>query len=62
MGEPIVKLVVDVPPEIKEKAKRIAHRREISLKELIVQLIKDVPESHKKQKVEKAGFTAIKRK
>lgn len=44
MGIPTVKLVADVTPEVKEKLRRIAQKRGISIKDLIIQLVDDLPE------------------
>jgi len=50
MGEPIVKLILDLPPQIKEKIRRVAQKKGTSMKELIVKLIKDMPESEEKSR------------
>lgn len=50
VSKPVVKLVADIPPEIKAKAIRIAQQREISVKQLIVQLIKDIHEEGETKK------------
>ena len=50
MAIPTVKLVADVPVEIKEKIKRVARRKGMSVKELLVQFIVELPESRRKRK------------
>ena len=47
MGLPVVKLVADVPEKIKKKAQRIAQKKGISLKQLIIQLIENIHEGKK---------------
>jgi hypothetical protein len=53
MIKPVVKIVADVPPEIKEKAEKIALQRGLSVKQLLVQLIQDIPEEGQPKKSSK---------
>lgn len=45
MGLPTVKLVADVPVKVKDNAKRIARRRGITVKDLLMQLIEEALET-----------------
>ena len=53
IGKPVVKLSADIPPEIKEKAMRVAQEKGITLKELLVQLIQALPEPEEQPKKRK---------